>query len=152
MGALDAFVDGGERRVDLAEVNGRVFVNNVSLVSGKRDYHQLLLFVNETAKKHELLIPVYKMAEKPMIEHGDGARFEIDPNELKLLNDYVNYVGDDRVLMALHDAEPKKIRLLNESMQDTERFYKQSEKAYRNINLLVRRIFDYFGVRRNLKG
>ncbi len=30
-GALDAFVDGGERRVDLAEVNGQVFVNNVSL-------------------------------------------------------------------------------------------------------------------------
>ncbi|MFI7061297.1 diacylglycerol/lipid kinase family protein [Kribbella sp. NPDC050124] len=31
VGALDAFVDGGERLVDLAEVNGRVFVNNVSL-------------------------------------------------------------------------------------------------------------------------
>ena len=31
VGALDAFVDGGERRVDLAEVNGRVFVNNASL-------------------------------------------------------------------------------------------------------------------------
>jgi diacylglycerol kinase family enzyme len=31
VGALDAFSDGGERRVDLAEVNGRVFVNNVSL-------------------------------------------------------------------------------------------------------------------------
>ena len=31
VGALDAFVDGGERHVDLAEVNGRVFVNNVSL-------------------------------------------------------------------------------------------------------------------------
>jgi diacylglycerol kinase family enzyme len=31
VGALDAFVDGFERRVDLAEVNGRVFVNNVSL-------------------------------------------------------------------------------------------------------------------------
>jgi diacylglycerol kinase family enzyme len=31
VGALDAFVDGVERRVDLAEVNGRVFVNNVSL-------------------------------------------------------------------------------------------------------------------------
>jgi diacylglycerol kinase family enzyme len=31
VGALDAFVDGGERVVDLAEVNGRVFVNNVSL-------------------------------------------------------------------------------------------------------------------------
>lgn len=31
VGALDAFVSGGERRVDLAEVNGRTFVNNVSL-------------------------------------------------------------------------------------------------------------------------
>lgn len=31
VGALDAFVTGGERRVDLAEVNGRIFVNNVSL-------------------------------------------------------------------------------------------------------------------------
>jgi diacylglycerol kinase family enzyme len=36
VGALDAFVDGGERRVDLAQVNGRVFVNNVELgVYGK---------------------------------------------------------------------------------------------------------------------
>jgi hypothetical protein len=31
VGALDAFVDGGECYVDLGEVNGRVFVNNVSL-------------------------------------------------------------------------------------------------------------------------
>jgi diacylglycerol kinase family enzyme len=31
VGALDALVCGGERRVDLAEVNGRVFVNNASL-------------------------------------------------------------------------------------------------------------------------
>lgn len=31
VGALDAFTCGGERRVDLAQVNGRVFVNNVSL-------------------------------------------------------------------------------------------------------------------------
>ena len=30
-GALDAFSDGLERRIDLAEVNGRVFLNNVSL-------------------------------------------------------------------------------------------------------------------------
>jgi diacylglycerol kinase family enzyme len=31
VGALDALSDGGERRVDLAEINGCVFVNNVSL-------------------------------------------------------------------------------------------------------------------------
>jgi diacylglycerol kinase family enzyme len=31
VGALDAFVAGGEKRVDLATVNGRAFVNNVSI-------------------------------------------------------------------------------------------------------------------------
>ena len=31
LGALDAFTDGIERRIDVADVNGRVFVNNVSL-------------------------------------------------------------------------------------------------------------------------
>jgi diacylglycerol kinase family enzyme len=31
VGALDAFTDGGERRIDLAFVNDRIFVNNVSL-------------------------------------------------------------------------------------------------------------------------
>jgi diacylglycerol kinase family enzyme len=31
VGALDAFVDGGERRVDVGAVNGRTFLNNVSL-------------------------------------------------------------------------------------------------------------------------
>lgn len=31
IGALDAFEDGSERRIDLAQVNGRVFVNNASM-------------------------------------------------------------------------------------------------------------------------
>jgi diacylglycerol kinase family enzyme len=31
IGALDAFTDGVERQVDIAEVNGRTFLNNVSL-------------------------------------------------------------------------------------------------------------------------
>ncbi len=31
VGALDAFVDGVERRIDVAQVNGRMFLNNVSL-------------------------------------------------------------------------------------------------------------------------
>ena len=32
-GALDAFTDGVERQIDAAEVNGRMFLNNVSLGS-----------------------------------------------------------------------------------------------------------------------
>ncbi|MFE3228998.1 diacylglycerol/lipid kinase family protein [Nocardia sp. NPDC059228] len=39
-GALDAFTDGVERQIDLAEVNGRAFVNNVSLgIYGEAVHH-----------------------------------------------------------------------------------------------------------------
>ena len=31
LGALDAFLDGHERRIDLGQVNGRLFVNNVAM-------------------------------------------------------------------------------------------------------------------------
>jgi hypothetical protein len=124
----------------------RTVIQHLDQESRKGDYHQLSLFVNEAAKRRELLIPVYKLAERPMIEHGDGARFEIEATELNLLTDYVKYIDDDRVLMALYDVEPKRVGLLKHSLMDADRFYKKSDRAYRNIDLLVRRIFDYFSI------
>jgi hypothetical protein len=122
-------------------------IEHLDSVSRNRDFHQLSLFVNVAAKQWELLIPVYKEAGSPLIEHKDrSARFEIEPGEFKLLKDYVEYVGDDRVLMALHDAEPKEVRLLKDSVEDPARFYKPSERSYRNIDLVVGRILDYFSI------
>jgi hypothetical protein len=124
----------------------KTVIEHLDQESRKRDFHQLSLFKNEAAEQHELLIPVYKMAEKPIIEHEDGARFEIENNELELFKKYVNYIGDNRVLLAMYDAEPQKIGLLTDSVSQTDRFYKKSERAYRSIDLLVRRILDYFSV------
>lgn len=121
-------------------------IEHLNQESRKRDFHQLALFKNPSADQHELLIPVYRWADKPMIEHGDSARFEIEPGEQELLKRYVSYVDDDRVLMALYDAEPQKVGLLKDSVADTDRFYKDSGRSYRNIDLLVRRILDYFSV------
>jgi type III restriction enzyme len=138
---LESLVIFGTNRLALQTV-----IEHLDEASRKRDYNQLALFVNEAAKEHELLIPVYKLAEKPMIEHGDGARFEVEADELDLLKKYVKYIGDDRVLMALYDAEPQKVGLLQASITDTNRFYKQSDRPYRNIDLLVRRVFEYFSI------
>jgi len=121
-------------------------IEHLNQESRKREFHQLTLFRNPSADEHELLIPVYRWADKPMIEHGDSARFEIEPSERELLERYVSYVDDDRVLMALYDVEPQKVGLLKASVADTGRFYKDSGMAVRNIHLLARRIFDYFDV------
>lgn len=114
--------------------------------SRKRDYHQLALFKNPSADRHELFIPVYRWADKPMIEQGDSARFEVEAGERELLKQYVDYIGDERVLMAIYDAEPEKIGLLKGSITDSGTYYKDSDRPYRNIDLLVRRILVYFDV------
>ena len=73
-GALDAFTDGVERRIDAAEVNGRLFLNNVSLwiygdavrMPGYRD-----------AKVRTLLLTVHKVlgpsAQAPELRLVDEA-------------------------------------------------------------------------------
>jgi diacylglycerol kinase family enzyme len=73
VGALDAFGDGGERYVDLGEVNGRVFVNNVSLgvyaeAVGQEGYRE--------AKTRTLLDTLTETL-------GPGG----EPNELRWLDD-----------------------------------------------------------------
>lgn len=139
--AVETLVIFGTNRQALQTV-----IEHLNQESRKRDFHQLSLFKNPSAEQHELLIPVYRWADKPMIEHGRSARFEIGPAERELLKKYVDYVGDDRVLIALYDAEPQKVALLKDSLTDTKRFYKDSARPYRNLDLLVRRIFDYFDV------
>ena len=75
VGALDAFVDGGERVVDLADVNGRVFVNNVSL-----GLYATAVQRNEyrDAKLRTLLDTVPELAEEPAT-NGVGMRWN-DPD------------------------------------------------------------------------
>lgn len=110
------------------------------------EQQQLWLFVNETAKDRTLLIPTYKLASEPMAERRKLAKFEITKDELMLLKRYVEYVGDDRVMLALHDAEPTKLRVFRESLNNTEEYYKVDGKSYHNIDILVQRVIDYFGI------
>jgi diacylglycerol kinase family enzyme len=79
IGALDAFTDGVERRIDLAEVNGRPFLNNVSLGiygdavrrEGYRDAKARTLL--ETA--HEVLGPSASLPELQLVDDlGHGHR------------------------------------------------------------------------------
>jgi diacylglycerol kinase family enzyme len=94
VGALDAFVDGSEHRVDLGEVNGRVFVNNVSLglyaeAVQRADYRN--------AKIHTLLgtaadvlgadrLPDLHWTGPDGLEHEAGAAILISNNRYRLGN------------------------------------------------------------------
>ena len=65
LGALDAFTDGVERRIDVAEVNGRLFLNNVSLgIYGEA--------VRRSAYRDAKVRTLVETAEKVLGPHGQA--------------------------------------------------------------------------------
>ena len=93
VGALDAFVDGGERVVDLAEVNGRVFVNNVSIGlyadavqrEGYRDAKlRTLLDTVPDVLGPDRAEPDLRWTGPDGEEHGSGAAILVSNNRYRL--------------------------------------------------------------------
>jgi len=111
----------------------------------KEDETQLKLFVNYEAKKHKLLIPTYESADYPLIKNRELVKFEISQKELEILKKYVEFLSDDRILLMLYNTEPEKIKILKESLTSPDN-YKYGEKSFKNIDLLIQRIFGYFSV------
>jgi len=108
--------------------------------------HRLSLFVSEEAKEHKLLIPTYAPAPRPPAEQRPPVRFEVTREELGLLKRYIGFIRDDRVLLALYDAEPEKIGILKKSLEDPDSYYRPSERSFKNVDLLVRQILRCFDV------
>ena len=95
VGALDAFVNGFERRVDLARVNGRVFVNNVSFgvyaaIVQSEEYRDAKL--NTAAKMlPELLGPDYDPFDFEL--DGPDSISECDPDLILVSNNVYKLEG-----------------------------------------------------------
>ncbi|HTW90272.1 MAG TPA: hypothetical protein VMH22_00995 [bacterium] len=107
----------------------------------------LTLFRNEEAGKRQLLIPVYRTASGLMAEQRELPGFEVTRPEFDLLQRYVGYLGDDRVLLANYEAEPKLLGMLKESVNaPMGTFFKEGAREYRNPDMLTRRVLAYFGI------
>lgn len=112
----------------------------------------LSLFVNyEIQKKGKLLVPIYKQASQPIWVSGKQTKFEIAEKDFELLSRFIQFLPDDRVLLMkyienLKEFPVEKTKAIRESVSKKEDFYKEGEKSYKKIDILIQRIFDYFGV------
>ena len=107
----------------------------------------LTLFRNEEAGTRQLLIPVYREASSLMAEQRELPGFEVTRPEHELLQRYVKHLGDERVLLACYEAEPKLIGMLKKSLeQPMGELYHEGEREYRNPDLLTRRVLSYLGI------
>ncbi|MFQ6118601.1 MAG: hypothetical protein ACE5KE_01800 [Methanosarcinales archaeon] len=105
---------------------------------------QLSFFVNKESKKHKLLMPTYKLADYPLMKRK-LRNFEISQKDYETLNRFLKFISDDRILLMLYNTEPEKIKILKESLSNSD-YYRYVDKDLKNLDLLIQRIFDYFGV------
>lgn len=115
----------------------------------KPDMQQFLsLELNHQAAKRLLLVPQYRDKGTPLIEDRVPSKFEIAPDDYGLLERYGERVGDNRVMLLAHGGTPKKLQYFRDCVEDSDNYFmKHSNRAYRNMEVMVGRVVDYFGLR-----
>ncbi len=112
----------------------------------KEKGQQISLFVNKCAEKQTLLIPVYKLADYPLMKKRGLAKFDISKADFKILKKYSEYIEDDRLFLVVYDTTPEKVKVLRETLYNPDQYYKYEGRSFKNINIFVQRLFDYFSV------
>ena len=100
--------------------------------------------VNPEAQKHCLLIPVYKLANRPLAEQQLIAKFELAREEFDALRAFVQGI-DDRVLLELTDAKPAYVKALRCALLQEDLFIFNGQR-YGDLRRLLRRLVDYLSV------
>jgi type III restriction enzyme len=120
-------------------------LENLQKERPKEQWQTLDVFkVNPEAKKVCLLIPVYKPASAPRAQQNLIAKFEIAREELNALRAFVQG-ADNRVLLALTDAEPKQVKVLRDALQQNSLFTVNGRR-YGDLRRLLHRVVDYLGI------
>jgi type III restriction enzyme len=95
-----------------------------------------------------LLIPTYRNAANPIITQKTPKKFEVLPSEIEVLKNYVDFVGDDNVLLLRHRTAPKDFLSLQQTIADVDKYYEKDKdaRAFKNVDLLWENLIGYFNL------
>lgn len=110
--------------------------------------HEIALDLNtEAIADHPLLIPVYRETGWAVVDARKPRKFEIATEELDLLQHYMDYLGDPRLLVIHHGATPAQIRRLREWLASpSDYFNTHNGRRYGRMDVLFSRLLAYFQV------
>lgn len=108
--------------------------------------HQLNLALNPQVRGKTLLIPTYRLADRPLLEQRAPAKFPIIEDELALLQSYIGYLGDPRLLLARHHATPRQIGMVQQTLDDPHRYFRMDGRPYGDLNVLIPRLWGYLNI------
>jgi hypothetical protein len=114
----------------------------------KEEGTEIALEVNSVAMAgNPLLIPTYRNAKEPLIEQHAPRKFELAQAELDNLESYIEYLNDERLLLARHDLQPRQIACLDKSLaSDATYFNTNAPKKFGSVDNLLPRLARYFDI------
>lgn len=126
----------------------RMVLEQMELEKGKEIEHEVSLDVDsEAVNNHILLVPVYRPAQRPLVEQRKPRKFSITAGELELLQRYLYYLDDDRLLLAHHRVAPRQIKLIRRIVNTpTDYFDTSTGKFYGDVRLALQNLFAYFAL------
>ncbi|MBI4786071.1 MAG: DEAD/DEAH box helicase family protein [Chloroflexi bacterium] len=140
LNALQTLFIFGTNRVALESV-----LNGLDQEKEKEAGRELALAVNPAVTdQRPLLIPVYRVADRPLIEQRAPGKFELQPAELQTLRHYRSHLADDRLLLAHHDLLPQQIANLDKVLDAPETYFNPTtDRKFGSMNILLPRLAKY---------
>jgi hypothetical protein len=111
----------------------------------REDEFLISLTKNEEIHEHTLLVPTFDDSMDPLSHLRQHIKFGISQRDFERLRMFIEFVPDDRVLLMKYDTDPAKARLLREST-DSKNCFIDEEKDFKNFDMLVQKILDYFSI------
>jgi type III restriction enzyme len=109
--------------------------------------HEISLKLNKEFLDHQLLlIPVFKRQKRLLYHKRDLAKFTLSEQNLAQLKNYLAYLSDDRLLLALYGVSPKQIASLRASMEDIDQYFRTDGPHYKNISVMVQQVIQFLSL------
>ena len=109
--------------------------------------HEVSLRLNsEVIGDHKLLIPVFRQQDQLLYSQRNLSKFALSPENLEQLKAYLNYLDDDRLLLAMYDVSPAQIVSIRESVADVENHYRTDGPQYKNVDVLTGQVIQYLSL------
>jgi len=103
--------------------------------------------INPEAQKYLLLVPVYRSSERILAEEKEPQKFSISCDDFDLAKRFFEFLGD-KISLVKYNCEVRVLMKARESFAQPERYYVFDERvSLLEPELILRRIFDYFGVK-----
>lgn len=112
------------------------------------NYHEISLKKNLCQIDGKtLLIPVFKEQDRNLYHQRGQAKFSLSSRNLEQLDAYLDYVNDDRVLLALYNVTPKQIENIRASINKPQEHFRTDGPNYKNISVLFSQVIRFTSLR-----